>query len=79
MGHPLKNPDSDHYRMIGGQEAVEVMEQVFTPFELKIWAKITAFKYRMRIGNKDEVVKEAIKISGYEEYYKYLEKLEKKS
>jgi hypothetical protein len=36
------------------------------------WAKITVMKYRLRIGNKDDVSKEAKKIETYEAYYRYL-------
>ena len=73
--HPLKNPDSKHYQMIDGVEAIERLEQMYSKEELAIWAKITAMKYRLRITNKDAVEKEATKIRGFEAYYKYLEQL----
>lgn len=74
--HPLINPDSPHYQMCGGKESIEVMEAVFTTEELMAWAKITAFKYRMRIGGKqgESAEKESHKIKTYEDYYDYLEK-----
>ena len=72
MTHPLLNPDSKHYHMVDGIEAVARLEQMYTSEELAIWAKITAMKYRLRIGNKDDVEKEATKISTYEAYYRYL-------
>ena len=58
-----------------GKESIEVMEAVFTTEELMSWAKITAFKYRMRISRKlgESVEKEAKKIQTFEDYYKYLE------
>lgn len=74
--HPLLNPDSPHYKMIDGVEAIERMEQMYSTEDLMAWAKITAMKYRLRIGNKDDVVKEATKIAGFEAYYKYLLDLE---
>ena len=73
MTHPLLSPDSPHYSMIDGVEAVERLETMYPPEEMMIWAKITAMKYRLRIGNKDDVRKEAAKIKTFEEYYKYLE------
>ena len=76
MKHPLLNKESSHYSMIDGVEAIERMEEMYTVEELKIWSKMTAMKYRLRIGKKDDVVKEAKKIETYEAYYKYLEELE---
>jgi hypothetical protein len=73
MKHPLLNPDSSHYSMVDGVEAIERMEGMYTQEEMKIWAKITAMKYRLRIGNKDDAVKEVKKIQTYEAYYAYLE------
>ena len=72
MNHPLKNPESKHYQMIDGIEAVERLEQMYSKEELAVWAKISAMKYRLRIANKDAVEKEATKIRGFEAYYKYL-------
>jgi hypothetical protein len=73
MPHPLLNPDSKHYQMVDGVEAVLRMEQMYSVEDLMAWCKISAMKYRLRIGNKDDVVKEATKIQGYEAYYRYLE------
>jgi len=73
MAHPLLNPDSKHYLMVDGVEAISRMEDMYPEHELKVWAKITAMKYRLRIGNKDDVLKEAKKIATYEAYYEYLE------
>ena len=72
MNHPLKNPDSKHYQMIDGVEAVERLEQMYSKEELAVWAKISAMKYRLRIANKDAVEKEATKIKSFEAYYTYL-------
>ena len=71
--HPLINPESKHYSMVDGMEAIARLEEMYTGSELMIWAKITAMKYRLRIGHKDDVVKEAKKIDTFEKYYKYLE------
>jgi len=70
--HPLLNPESKHYSMVDDIEAIERMEQMYTTGDLMIWAKCTAMKYRLRIGNKDDVQKEAKKIETYEAYYTYL-------
>jgi len=73
--HPLKNPDSKHYQMIDGKEAIERLEQMYSIEELMAWAKISAMKYRLRIANKDAVEKEAVKIKGFEAYYAYLQNM----
>lgn len=72
--HPLLNPDSKHYSMIDGVEAIERLEQMYTADELAIWANITAMKYRLRIGKKDDALKELKKIDTFEAYYAYLKK-----
>lgn len=72
--HPLLNPDSSHYKMIGDTEAITYFEKMFTKDELLAWAKITAMKYRMRVGNKSQVdsTSDINKIKTYEDYYNYL-------
>ena len=70
--HPILNPDSPHYAMPGGKEAIEHLEAMYQPEELMAWAKITAMKYRLRIGKKDDPIKEIEKIRTYEAYYEYL-------
>ena len=73
MKHPLLNPESQHYAMVDGVEAIERMEQMYSIQDLMAWAKISAMKYRLRIGNKDDVVKETKKIKTFEDYYEYLQ------
>ncbi len=75
MTHPLLNEDSKHYSMADDTEAIVRMEQMYSKEELMVWANITAMKYRLRIGHKDEVEKEVKKIKTYEDYYKYLKGL----
>jgi len=72
--HPLLNPKSKHYDQPDGREGIELLEQMFTTEQLKSWALITAMKYRLRIGRKDDGEKELLKIKTYEDYYKYLNK-----
>jgi hypothetical protein len=74
MIHPLINPDSPHYSMVDGVEAIERIEQMYSKEDIMAWCKISAMKYRLRIGNKDDVLKEATKIKGFEAYYRYLSK-----
>ena len=73
--HPLINKSSPHYQLIGGDEAIEVMEKIFTTEELMAWAKITVMKYRLRVGNKRQIeaTSDLKKIETYENYYKYLD------
>ncbi len=71
--HPLLNPASPHYSMVDGFEAIERMEQMYTTEQLMSWSIITAMKYRLRIGKKDSVEGDAVKILGYEAYYQYLQ------
>ena len=75
LDHPLFNKDSRHYAMIDGVESVELMEKIYTIEELMAWAKITSMKYRLRVGNKDDVIKETKKIETYDNYYRYLNDL----
>lgn len=69
--HPLLNPDSPHYKILG-DESIEQFEKMFTIDELKAWAKITYYKYMFRLGKKDDVEKELHKMKTYEDYYNYL-------
>ena len=70
--HPLLNPDSKHYNMFDGLESIEVLESVMTTIELMAWCRGNIYKYRLRLGNKDNVESEIKKIRTYEAYYKYL-------
>lgn len=70
--HPLINPDSRHYQMVDGIESIHLMESMFTKEEMAIWAKITSYKYRFRLGKKDDDAKDIKKMKTYEEYYRCL-------
>jgi len=70
--HPLLNEDSKHYSMVDGVEAITRLEQMYTVEELLAWSKITAMKYRLRVGNKDDPSKEVKKIKTFEAYHRYL-------
>lgn len=73
--HPLLNPDSKHYAMFDGIEAVERLEQMYSKEDLMAWAKISAMKYRLRVGHKDDSSKEVNKIKTFEDYFVYLKEL----
>ena len=75
MKHPLINENSRHYQMPDGSDSIEQMELLFTREQLMSWALITSYKYRLRIGKKDDAAKEVEKINIYEKYYKYLDQL----
>ena len=72
MTHPLINSDSRHYQMVDGVESIRLMESMFTREEMMIWAKITSYKYRFRLGKKDDDLKDIKKMKTYEDYYKWL-------
>ncbi len=72
--NPLINPESSYYSMFDGVEAIDRLEDMFTIKEMMIWAKITSFKYRLRVGKKTQVDSQSDikKILTYEDYYCYL-------
>jgi hypothetical protein len=70
--HPLLNPNSSHYAMFDGLEAITILEQIMTVTELLAWCRGNIYKYRLRIGNKGNGASDLKKIETYEAYYKYL-------
>lgn len=70
--HPLLNTESSHYALLGGIEAIEVLEAMFSKEELMAWAKLNWFKYKLRLGQKDAIEKELKKMETYAAYYEYL-------
>jgi len=72
--HPFVGVEK-HYAMFDEVEAILRLEQMFAPEEMLIFAKITSFKYRLRIGAKDDPSKEIQKILNYEDYYGYLKSI----
>jgi len=73
MNHPLLNPDSKHYELWTGCEAVEMMERMFNTDELIAWCKCTIMKYRLRVGKKDSIESDTKKIKTYEDYLEFLQ------
>ena len=72
--HPLLNPDSSHYAMFDGLEAIEILEHIMTPQELMAWCRGNIYKYRLRAGNKGNGTSDLTKIRTYEDYYNYLKR-----
>ena len=73
LKHPLKNEASKHYELWKDLEVIELIEKVLTKEELIGACKYNILKYRLRVGNKDDELKELSKVKDYENYLKFLE------
>lgn len=62
----VKNPNSKHYELYPGTEAIDVIKKMLTPEEYKGFLKGNVLKYQLRLGKKDNVEKEIIKIKDYQ-------------
>ena len=62
----VKNPKSKHYELWENFEAIDVIKLVLTDEEYKGFLKGNILKYRLRVGKKDDVLKEIEKIKDYE-------------
>ena len=71
-GYEFVNHPS-HYNQYD-KEVVEMMNAIWGPEETAIWCKLTAFKYRMRLGLKPgetverDLEKEKVYLSLYRKY-----------
>ena len=61
-----KNPNSKHYELWENFEAIDVIKLVLTEEEYRGFLKGNILKYRLRVGKKDDVLKEIEKIKDYE-------------
>ena len=67
--------EPSHYGKYG-QQTVDIMNSIWKPFITSMWCKMTAFKYRMRMGEKpenpiqQEIDKENKYLAMYEKYKK---------
>ena len=61
-----KNPNSKHYELWEDFEAIDVIKLVLTEEEYRGFLKGNILKYRLRVGKKDDVLKEIEKIKDYE-------------
>lgn len=60
-----KNPNSKHYELWEDFEAIDVIKLVLTEEEYRGFLKGNILKYQLRLGKKDEVLKEIEKIEDY--------------
>lgn len=62
----VKNPNSTHYELWNGFEAIDVIKLSLTPEEYRGFLKGNILKYQLRLGKKDNVDKEIVKIKDYQ-------------
>jgi len=65
MENKVKNPDSTHYAVFPGVEAIDVIKTMLSPEEYQGFLKGNILKYQLRLGKKDNVDKELVKIKDY--------------
>jgi len=73
--HPQVTPEGSaatakHYQ-VGSKQPIEIMQEVMSPEEFQGFLRGNVIKYALRLGHKDDPVKEAGKI---EQYAKWLRK-----
>ena len=56
--------DATHYQ-VGRIQPIELMQDVMTPEQLKGFLRGNIMKYSLRLGHKDDELKEAEKIKAY--------------
>ena len=61
-----KNPNSKHYELWENFEDINVTKLTLTDEEYKGFLKGNILKYRLRVGKKDDVLKEIEKIKDYQ-------------
>jgi len=61
----VKNKKVSHYNIWDGFEAIDLMKKVLTKEEYIGFLKGNILKYQNRLGKKDDVFKEIIKIKDY--------------
>ena len=66
MENKTKNPQSTNYELWDGFEAIDVLKNSLTEDEYKGFLKGNILKYQLRLGKKDNVDKEIIKIKDYQ-------------
>ena len=66
MENKVKNPQSTHYELWNGSEAIDVLKNSLTEDEYKGFLKGNILKYQLRLGKKDNVDSEIIKIKDYQ-------------
>ena len=61
----VKNINSKHYELWQGVEAIDIIKQTLSPVEYRGFLKGNILKYQLRLGKKDDMNKEVIKIKDY--------------
>jgi len=59
----INNPK--HYQLIGGLEAIDVIERTLTPEQFKGYLIGNFLKYRCRMGQKDDALQDLAKSEWY--------------
>ena len=62
----VKNPNVSHYDIWLGFEAIDIMKAILTKDEYIGYLKGNILKYQLRLGKKDDVQKEIVKIKDYQ-------------
>lgn len=65
ISNKVKNPAATHYELWNGFESIDVIKAVLTPEEYRGFLKGNVLKYQLRLGKKDDVTKEMVKIKDY--------------
>jgi len=63
QGDLINNPK--HYQLIGGLEAIDVIERTLTPEQFKGYLIGNFLKYRCRMGKKDDALQDLAKSEWY--------------
>lgn len=61
----VKNESVNHYELWEGNEAIDVIKRILSKSEYIGFLKGNILKYQLRLGKKDNVEKEMIKIEDY--------------
>lgn len=72
MTHPKDREEINHPERYNQYdiEVIEMMVKIWGIEAVKTWCKLTAFKYRMRLGHKDNIEQDLAKEDWYLNYRK---------
>jgi len=65
MSNKVKNPNVLHYEIYPNVEAIDIMKKMLSKDEYIGYLKGNILKYQLRLGKKDDVTKELVKIKDY--------------
>lgn len=74
-----KNPNSTHYHLWDGMESIDVIKKTLALYEYIGWLKGNILKYQLRMGKKDDIEKEKMKIKTYQDELNYILRSERDS